>query len=214
MSRLLTSFIGKLFGRSALNGQKDHEVESMDKSRMTEMEFEQMENRLRPRIMQETWLRAWNVRDRVELTDAYILRIARNCCVSMWRGQRTIVELTDEESAVATEVTPQEELEERENSEWLQSRLQRLPKAEREVWQLFYDEGLTVEEIAETRGTTVGTVRKTISNVRSALRKDIRRRFFHLRHLILFTVIALVTGLAVASIVSPTGIVRSAVERM
>jgi len=231
MSRLLTSFIGKFFGRSALNKQKDHEVESMDKSRMTEMEFEQMENRMRPRIMQmgreffgsdteaeevvqETWLRAWNVRDRVELTDAYILRIARNCCVSMWRGQRTVVELADEESAVATEVTPQEEMEEQENSEWLQSRLQRLPKAEREVWQLFYDEGLTVEEIAETRGTTVGTVRKTISNVRNTLRKDIRRRFFHLRHLVLFTVIVLVTGLAVASIVSPTGIVRGAVERL
>lgn len=231
MSRLLTSFIGKLFGRSALYGQKDHEVEPMDKSRMTEMEFEQMENRLRPRIMQmgreffgsdteaeevvqETWLRAWNVQDRVELTDAYVLRIARNCCVSMWRGQRTVVELADHENAVATEVTPQEEMEEQENSEWLQSRLQRLPKAEREVWQLFYDEGLTVEEIAETRGTTVGTVRKTISNVRNTLRKDIRRRFFDLRHLIMFTVIALVTGLAVASIVSPTGVVRGAVERM
>ncbi len=231
MSRLLTSFIGKFFGRSALNKQKDHEVESMYKSRMTEMEFEQMENRMRPRIMQmgreffgsdteaeevvqETWLRAWNVRDRVELTDAYVLRIARNCCVSMWRGQRIVVELADEESAVATEVTPQEEMEERENSEWLQSRLQRLPKAEREVWQLFYDNGLTVEEIAQTRGITVGTVRKTISNVRNSLRKDLRRRFFDLRHLIMFIVIALVMGFAVTSIISPTGIVRGAVERM
>ena len=231
MSRLLTSFIGKLFGRSALNKQKDHEVEPMDKSRMTEKEFEQMEKRLRPRIMQmgreffgsdteaeevvqETWLRAWNVREKVELTDAYVLRIARNCCVSMWRGQRTVVELSDEDGTAVNEATPQEEMEERENSEWLQSRIQRLPKAEREVWQLFYDEGLTVEEIAETKGLTIGTVRKNISNVRSALRRDIRRRFFDLRHLILFTAIALVTGLAVASIVSPTGIVRGAVERM
>ena len=203
----------------------------MEESRMTEMKFEQIEKRLRPRIMQmgreffgseteaeeimqETWLRAWNVRDRVELTDAYILRIARNCCVSMWRGQRTAMELAKEERAVVTEATPQEEIEERENSEWLQSRLQRLPKAEREVWVLFYDEGLTVDEIAEARGLTVGTVRKNISNVRNALRKDLRRRFFNMRHLIVFTAIALVTGLAVASIVSPTGIVRNAVERM
>lgn len=203
----------------------------MEESRMTEMKFEQIEKRLRPRIMQmgreffgsdteaeeimqETWLRAWNVRDRVELTDAYILRIARNCCVSMWRGQRTVMELAKEEHAVVTEATPQEEIEERENSEWLQSRLQRLPKAEREVWVLFYDEGLTVDEIAEARGLTVGTVRKNISNVRNALRKDLRRRFFNMRHLIVFTAIALVTGLAVASIVSPTGIVRNAVERM
>lgn len=198
---------------------------------MTAECFEQMVERMRPRIMQmgreffgsdteaqevvqETWLRAWNVRNKVVLTDAYVLRIARNCCVSMWRGQRTQIELTDEDNAAVTDVTPQEEVEERENSEWLNSRIKRLPKAEREVWMLFYDEGLTVEEIAKARGITVGTVRKTISNVRRDLRKDLRHRFFDLRHLIMLSVIALVTGLAVASIINPNGIVRGAVERI
>ena len=202
----------------------------MDKSQMTEQEFEQMVEHLRPRLMQmgreffgsdteaeevvqETWLRAWNVRDRVELTDAYILRIARNCCVSMWRGQRAQVELADEHGAV-TEVTPQEEVEDRANSEWLQSRLQRLPKAEREVWNLFYDEGLTLEEIAEERGTSVATIRKTISNVRNRLRKDIRRHFIGLRHLLLFVLIALSTGIAIAVIVSPPGHVRGVIQKV
>ena len=197
---------------------------------MTEQEFEQKVKGMRPRLMQmgreffgsdteaeevvqETWLRAWNVRDRVELTDAYILRIARNCCVSMWRGQRAQVELADEHSAV-TEVTPQEEVEEQENSEWLQSRLQRLPKAEREVWNLFYDEGLTLEEIAEERGTSVATIRKTISNVRNRLRKDIRRHFIGLRHLLLFVLIALSTGIAIAVIVSPPGRVRGVIQKV
>ena len=198
---------------------------------MTEQEFEQMVERLRPRLMQmgreffgsdteaeevvqETWLRAWNVRDRVELTDAYILRIARNCCVSMWRGQRTQMELKDEESAAITGITPQEEAEEKENSEWLQSRLQRLPKTEREVWQQYYEEGLTVEEIAEARGTTVATVRKTISNVRNRLRKDLRRHFIGLRHLLIFILIALATGIAVATIISPRGSVRGVIEKV
>ena len=198
---------------------------------MTEQEFEQMVERLRPRLMQmgreffgsdteaeeviqETWLRAWNVRDRVELTDAYILRIARNCCVSMWRGQRTQMELKDEESAAITGITPQEEAEEKENSEWLQSRLQRLPKTEREVWQQYYEEGLTVEEIAEARGTTVATVRKTISNVRNRLRKDLRRHFIGLRHLLIFILIALATGIAVATIISPRGSVRGVIQKV
>ena len=203
----------------------------MNKDHTNELEFAQIEKRLRPRLMQmgreffgsdteaeevvqETWLRAWNVRGRVELTDAYILRIARNVCVNMWRGHRTQVELVDEESAAITEVTPQEEAEERENSEWLQSRLQRLPQAVREVWQMFYDEGLTVEEIAEARGITVGTVRKTISNVRSTLRTELRRRFFDLRHLIMFILVGLVTGIAVASIINPNGVVRGAIEHV
>lgn len=203
----------------------------MNKDHTNELEFAQIEKRLRPRLMlmgreffgsdteaeevvQETWLRAWNVRGRVELTDAYILRIARNVCVNMWRGHRTQVELVDEESAAITEVTPQEEAEERENSEWLQSRLLRLPQAEREVWQMFYDEGLTVDEIAEARGITVGTVRKTISNVRSTLRTELRRRFFDLRHLIMFILVGLVTGIAVASIINPNGVVRGAIEHV
>ena len=203
----------------------------MNKDHTNELEFAQIEKRLRPRLMlmgreffgsdteaeevvQETWLRAWNVRGRVELTDAYILRIARNVCVNMWRGHRTQVELVDEESAAITDVTPQEEAEERENSEWLQSRLQRLPQAEREVWQMFYDEGLTVDEIAEARGITVGTVRKTISNVRSTLRTELRRRFFDLRHLIMFILVGLVTGIAVASAIHPNGVVRGAIEHV
>lgn len=203
----------------------------MNKEHANELEFAQIEKRLRPRLMQmgreffgsdteaeevvqETWLRAWNVRDRVELTDAYILRIARNVCVSMWRGHRTQIELIDENSAAINEMTPQEEAEEKENSEWLQSRLQRLPQAEREVWQMFYDEGLTVEEIAEARGITVGTVRKTISNVRSTLRTELRRRFFDLRHLIMFILVGLVTGIAVASIINPNGVVRGAIEHV
>ena len=203
----------------------------MNKEHTNELEFAQIEKRLRPRLMlmgreffgsdteaeevvQETWLRAWNVRGRVELTDAYILRIARNVCVNMWRGHRTQVELVDEDSTAITEVTPQEEAEERENSEWLQSRLQRLPQAEREVWQMFYDEGLTVDEIAEARGITTGTVRKTISNVRSTLRTELRRRFFDLRHLIMFILVGLVTGIAVASALNPNGVVRGAIEHV
>ena len=206
-------------------------VKLMNKEHSNELEFAQIEKRLRPQLMQmgreffgsdteaeevvqETWLRAWNVRDRVTLTDAYILRIARNVCVSMWRGHRTQIELVDENSAAFTEMTPQKEAEEKENSEWLQSCLQRLPKAEREVWQLFYDEGLTVEEIAEARGITVGSVRKTISNVRSTLRTAMRHRFFDLRHLIIFAILALVAGIAVASAINPNGVVRGAIEHV
>ena len=230
MSHLLTSFIGKHFGRTALKKQKDQEVDVMDEQITSEKEFEQMVERMRPRLMhmgreffgsdteaeevvQETWVRAWSVREKVALTDAYILRIARNCCVSMWRGQRTQIELADDQCAV-NGATPQEEMEEKENSEWLQSRLQRLPKNEREVWQLFYDEGLTVEEIAEERKISVATVRKTISNVRKQLRKDLRRHFIGLRHIILLFIIALVTGIAVAAIVNPDGRMRNVIEKV
>ena len=198
---------------------------------MTEQAYKEMVERMRPRLMQmgreffgsdteaeevvqETCIRAWNVRNKATLTDAYLMRIARNCCVSMWREQRVEVELADDSHAAITEVTPQEEVEERENSEWLRGRLRRLPKAEREVWQLFYDEGLTVEEIAETRGISVASVRNTISSVRNTLRTALRRRFFDMRHLIVFALLALVSGIAVAAIIHPNGMVRGAIEHV
>ena len=198
---------------------------------MTEQAYKEMVERMRPRLMQmgreffgsdteaeevvqETCIRAWNVRNKATLTDAYLMRIARNCCVSMWRGQRMEVELADDSHAAITEVTPQEEVEERENSEWLRGRLRRLPKAEREVWQLFYDEGLTVEEIAEARGISVASVRNTISSVRNTLRTALRRRFFDMRHLIVFVLLALVSGIAVAAIIHPNGMVRGAIEHV
>ncbi len=223
--------MGEDLGRFALNGQKPQTTDMMETDVMTGQEFKQMVERMRPRLMQmgreffgsdteaeevvqETWLRAWNVRERVTLTDAYVMRIARNCCVSMWRGQRAEVELADESGAAVTEVTPQEEMEERENSEWLASRLQRLPKAEREVWQLFYDEGLTVEEIAEARNISVATVRNTISSVRNTLRTALRRRFFTPRQLMSIIIFTLALGLAVASALNPNGVVRGAIERV
>lgn len=198
---------------------------------MTEQVYKEMVERMRPRLMQmgreffgsdteaeevvqETCIRAWNVRNKATLTDAYLMRIARNCCVSMWREQRVEVELADDSHAAITEVTPQEEVEERENSEWLRGRLRRLPKAEREVWQLFYDEGLTVEEIAEARGISVASVRNTISSVRNTLRTALRRRFFGMRHLIVFALLALVSGIAVAAIIHPNGMVRGAIEHV
>lgn len=198
---------------------------------MTEQAYKEMVERMRPRLMQmgreffgsdteaeevvqETCIRAWNVRNKATLTDAYLMRIARNCCVSMWRGQRVEVELADDSHAAITEVTPQEEVEERENSEWLRGRLRHLPKAEREVWQLFYDEGLTVEEIAEARGISVASVRNTISSVRNTLRTALRRRFFDMRHLIAFALLVLVSGIAVAAIIHPNGMVRGAIEHV
>lgn len=198
---------------------------------MTEQAYKEMVERMRPRLMQmgreffgsdteaeevvqETCIRAWNVRNKATLTDAYLMRIARNCCVSMWREQRVEVELADDSHAAITEVTPQEEVEERENSEWLRGRLRRLPKAEREVWQLFYDEGLTVEEIAEARGISVASVRNTISSVRNTLRTALRRRFFDMRHLIAFVLLALVSGIAVAAIIHPNGMVRGVIEHV
>ena len=223
--------MGEDLGRFALYGQKTQTMDTMETDVMTGQEFKQMVERMRPRLMQmgreffgsdteaeevvqETWLRAWNVRDKVTLTDSYVMRIARNCCVSMWRGQRAEVELADESGAAVTEVTPQEELEERENSEWLASRLQRLPKAEREVWQLFYDEGLTVEEIAEARNISVATVRNTISSVRNTLRTALRRRFFTPRQLMSIIIFTLALGLAVASALNPNGVVRGAIEHV
>ena len=190
----------------------------MTSAPLSEQEFEELVKRMRPQLMrmgreffgsemeaeevvQETWLRVWNVRHSATVTEALVIRIARNCCVSMWRGQRTQVELENISfDEVPLSSTPQEELEEKENSLWLQSRIKNLPPAEREVWALFYDQGLTVEEIAQVRGITIGTVRKIISNVRRQLRNDMRHHFVTLHKMLVILIVAFIAGIAVAAI--------------
>ena len=190
----------------------------MTSAPLSEQEFEELVKRMRPQLMrmgreffgsemeaeevvQETWLRVWNVRHSAIVTEALVMRIARNCCVSMWRGQRTQVELENISlDEVPLSSTPQEELEEKENSLWLQSRIKNLPPAEREVWALFYDQGLTVEEIAQVRSITIGTVRKIISNVRRQLRNDMRHHFVTLHKMLVILIVAFIAGIAVAAI--------------
>ena len=77
--------MGEDLGLFALNGQKPQTMGTMETDVMTGQEFKQMVERMRPRLMQmgreffgsdteaeevvqETWLRAWNVRDKVTLT--------------------------------------------------------------------------------------------------------------------------------------------------
>ena len=50
--------------------------------------------------------------------------------------------------------------------------------------------------------------------MRSTLRTELRRRFFDLRHLIMFILVGLVTGIAVASAINPNGVVRGAIEHV
>ena len=61
---------------------------------------------------------------------------------------------------------------------------------------------------------SVSTVRNTISSVRKRLRKEIRRHFTDLQHLLLFTVLVLVTAIAVAAVINPNGVVRGAIEHV
>ena len=211
-------YISKRGEKESMKQDKAYIEMQVTDAPLSEQEFEELVKRMRPQLMrmgreffgsemeaeevvQETWLRVWNVRHSATVTEALVMRIARNCCVSMWRGQRAQVELENvsfDEMPLSS--TPQEELEEKENSLWLQSRIKNLPPAEREVWALFYDQGLTVEEIAQVRGITIGTVRKTISNVRKQLRTDMRHHFVTLYKMLVVLMVAFIAGIAVAAI--------------
>ncbi len=94
--------MGEDLGLLALNGQKPQTMDTMETDVMTGQEFKQMVERMRPRLMQmgreffgsemeaeevvqETWLRVWNVRHSATVTEALVMRIARNCCPRGYR---------------------------------------------------------------------------------------------------------------------------------
>ena len=124
---------------------------------------------------QTAFLRCWQWRDRlgaVRDLRAWLFRIGLNAALDL-RRQKAVrravpLEALGDTLPARSGATSVDELLHRERLQFLQDALRRLRPAEREVFVLRQDVGLTYEEIAVARGQPIGTV-KTL--MRTALRK-------------------------------------------
>lgn len=140
-------------------------------------------------LTQETFIRAYQsigtFQSRASL-NTWLFRIATNLCIDYSRSSRKsqglVSSLTSEgdgeEDDSQREIPdqafdPQRLLLNKELGIRLQEALDRLPEKLRCVV-IFYDiEGLSYDEIAESVGCPLGTVKSRLFNARSALRKDL-----------------------------------------
>ena len=129
---------------------------------------------------QTAFLKCWRGRDRlgaVRDLRAWLFRVALNVAFDLRAGvaRRRAVPLDALADTVPerSRVTPEDDALQRERLDLLRAALRELRPAEREVFVLRQESGLTYEEIAAARGQPVGTIK---TQMRAALRK-LRDRF-------------------------------------
>lgn len=122
-------------------------------------------------LMQETFLRAFDRRGDYKAQGysylTYLLAIAHNLLVDHYRKPKS-VPVED----LPTDVVPYEitgDLERKSDAEALWRAVQTLPEQGRDALLMFYQEGMSVREIARVMGTSENAVKLTLSRTRKRL---------------------------------------------
>lgn len=129
--------------------------------------------------VQDTLLRLWTIReklDEVHSVQALSYAICRNLCVSKLRQRRIIPMELNEEIKVISAHDSQWMLEEKENAQWLEERIEELPSSQMQILRMSQQDGLENSEIAEVLGISEVTVRTALCKARKSLLEKLKKR--------------------------------------
>ena len=158
---------------------------------MTEKEFEQTAQRMRPRLIkvgrsffgsealaedaaQEALIRLWLLRDRVDnvgYAEALLVRMMKNVCITLWRERQHQMVSMDGHT-LTTVVEP---MAEDENGRMLQLAISRLTPSERQLFLMRQDLGMDIPQIAATTGILPRSVSVIISNARKNIIEQLKK---------------------------------------
>ena len=156
---------------------------------MTQQEFEHIAPKLRPLLLhigqqffgnsdsaediaQETLMRLWQLRDRIEQEvelEPLVIRMAKNLCISEWRRRqvRNSVSLSKQEAV--TNETISRQLEANEAIAQLRSALTRLKPAEQRLFRMRHELEMDVTEISAVTGIAPRAVSAMLSAAKRKL---------------------------------------------
>ena len=154
---------------------------------MTQEEFKEEAQRLRPRLMltasrylgdddaedtvQDALLRLWQmVGELRQPFDALALRLTRNLCIDQVRRKKPTVMLTDSGE------TDQAENDD-ERIERMMAVVSTLPDLQQTILRLRHLEGMEMNEIADLIGSSEVAIRKALSRARQAVRQKYMKQY-------------------------------------
>ena len=154
---------------------------------MTQEEFKEEAQRLRPRLMltarrylgdddaedtvQDALLRLWQmVGELRQPFDALALRLTRNLCIDKVRQKKPTVMLTD--SGGTDQADGDDERIER-----MMAVVSTLPDLQQTILRLRHLEGMEMNEIADLTGSSEVAVRKALSRARQAVRQKYMKQY-------------------------------------
>ena len=162
---------------------------------MTRSEFEHIAAQLRHRVLkvgldffsshedaedaaQETMVQLWCYLkhiDTAQNVEALAVRVAKNCCVSMYRKQHR-ERLTTDLSRDGTNISPHELMEAKDVQRMLSEALDLLKPRERQLFEMRQIDGLSTDEITNQTGIPKPSVKAMVSAARKKVFTELRRR--------------------------------------
>lgn len=161
---------------------------------MTRSEFEHIAATLRQKVLkvgllffgsqddaedaaQETMVQLWRYCEQIDASrniEALAIRVAKNCCVSMYRRNRPTPSL----SLYGRErgSSPQEILEAKDTERMLEEALDLLKPRERQLFEMRQLEGLSVDEISSETGIPKLSITAMVSAARKKVFIELKRR--------------------------------------
>ena len=128
-------------------------------------------------IAQDVMLRLWQMHDELERYDsieALATMMARHLLINHQRRRRS--ETLDETKMVSITTSPHEQLEMKEDDQWLTKRLEQLPTTQRTLLYMRQVERRSHEEIALLLGIETTSVSTLLARARRTLLEEIKRR--------------------------------------
>ena len=126
---------------------------------------------------QETMVQLWRYCEQIDASrniELLAVRVAKNCCVSMYRRNRPapIPSLYGGELGSS----PQEELEAKDTQRMLEEALDLLKPRERQLFEMRQLEGLSVDEISSETGIPKPSITAMVSAARKKVFTELKRR--------------------------------------
>lgn len=162
---------------------------------MTRSEFEQIAAQLRQKVLktgldffgnredaedaaQDTMVQLWRYLEHIDAgqnVEALAVRVAKNCCVSLYRRQHR-ERLATGLAHDGTDASPHEIMEARDMQRMLSEALDLLKPRERQLFEMRQLEGLSTDEITMRTGIPKPSVRAMVSAARKKVFTEIGRR--------------------------------------
>lgn len=128
-------------------------------------------------IAQDVMLRLWQMHDELDRYDSVEALVALMAKHQLRNHQRRKPsETLDEAIVVSLNTSPHEELESKENDEWLSAKLQQLPTTQRTLLYMRQVERRSHEDIARLLGIEITSVSTLLARARRTLLEEIKRR--------------------------------------
>lgn len=131
-------------------------------------------------IAQDAMLKLWAVKDNLHSDNhgkGTIVCITKHLCIDFFRKQKVVaIDAHPSDRAISHYATPDIEIENSENEQWLQQKLESLPSNQYQVLYLRQVEKKSAEEIAQIVGITPASVATLLSRARKQMLQEIKNR--------------------------------------